>query len=127
MLLSLLCGCDGVYNEHVLGNFYLTTLESKDDLCLSYYDSASKSYPIIVDCGIYNVQYNKEYIIVKKHPFLKPDSRLRYNKDVTEIYIVKIVNTKYFEDKNCLGPFTEEEFIVKKKELNVEGLSEFPL
>lgn len=126
MFLSLFCSCDGVYNKHILGNFYLTALDSKNDLFLSYYDPVSKSYPVIVDCGIYDVQYNKEYIIVKRHPFLKPDSRLRYNKDVTEFYIVKVVHTTYFWDENCLGPFTEEEFVTKEKELNIGKLSEFP-
>ncbi|MDY5238916.1 DUF3997 domain-containing protein [Bacteroides helcogenes] len=126
MLLSQFCSCDGIYNKHILGNFYLTACDTIHELCLSYYDSVSKCYPIIVDCGVYDVRYNKEYIIVKRHPFLKPDSRLEYNEDVTEFYIVKVVHTTYFGDENCLGPFTEEEFVTKEKELNVGKLLEFP-
>lgn len=127
VLLFLLSSCDNMYNKNVIGNFYLTATESLDDLCLVYYEHKSNSYPAIIAYGIFSVQYNCEYIIVKKHPFLNPQSRLRFDVNITEFYIIKNVYTDFFEDKYCLGPLNEEMFIQKIKELNIGNLKEFSI
>jgi hypothetical protein len=125
LLFFILNGCDSMYNKNVVGNFYLTAVESLDDACLVYHEHKSNSYPAIIAYGIFSVQYNSEYIIVKKHPFLNTQSRLRFDMNVTEFYIVKNVHTDFFDDKNCLGPFNEETFLRKIKELNICNLIEF--
>ncbi len=126
-LFFLLNSCNNMYNKNIVGNFYLTSTDSLDDLCLVYYEIQSDSYPAIVAYGIYSVQYNNQYLIVKKHPFLNAHSRLKFDTNITEFYIVKNVCSDFFEDQNCLGPLNEEEFNEKVVSLNIGELKDFKI
>jgi hypothetical protein len=113
-------GCDGIYVEHLVGNYYLTKMDYDDkELDLSY-NLGNGSYIGVVPPALFAAGYDDEYIIAKLHPRngLYGDGAI--NKKVTYYYIVPLkYKVHHSPDENRIGPLSEEEFPAKRKELKM--------
>ena len=71
----------------------------------------------VVNDGVYAVGFNSDFIIVKAHPFYRPNF---LNRDVTNFYIIPLNNTVPEQvDENKIGPLTEPEFNKMREKLNI--------
>lgn len=120
LLLCCLCGCGNgfVYEEHLTGNYYLIGIDSKEDMDVCYYDKEVDVFLGIVGGGVCGAGFDEQFILVKKYKELE---NYRYDKSCLEYYIIPIDNTQYATDaqENCFGPFDEQGFEAKRRELGV--------
>ena len=118
LLLSVMTiSCDGLHKEHITGNYYLVSTDYVDeDLSVSY-DLGDGSYIGVVNETVFAVGYNKDFIIAKQHPAKEINNP---DKSITNYFIVPITNkVDKWPDENKIGPLTELEFLIKRKELNI--------
>src|ERR1035437_3702021 len=87
LLFSILSGCQyGMHKEKIIDQYYLTYDDFESDLSLSY-DLGDGSFIGVVNYAVFAVGYNSNFIIVKNHPFVEPDS---INRTVTNYFIIQI-------------------------------------
>jgi hypothetical protein len=112
-------GCDGMYKEHLIGNYYLTKMDYADeDLDLSY-NLGNGSYIGVVPPTLFAVGYDDDYIIAKRHP-CNGHGLSSINKEVTHYYIVPLkYEVHHSPDENRIGPLSEKDFLAKRKELKI--------
>jgi hypothetical protein len=124
-MLLFMTGCAGMYEERLVGNYYLTKMDyANEDLSLSY-DLGNGSYVDVVSSTLFAVGYDDEYIIAKRHP-LNGYGRNAINKRVTYYYIVPLKYKVHdWPDENRIGPLSEEEFLEKRKELKMSNTLTF--
>ncbi len=119
MLIMLLAGCYGglVYEERIVGNYYLIGIDAKDEMFLSHRDSLTNYDNSITNIGIRAVWHNDRYIIVRKYQCFKDTAGFRaLNPDSIEFYIVDMES----KDKSTyLGPFSEQKCMEEKNKLNI--------
>ena len=126
LLLPIFSGCQyGMHKEKITDKYFLTYEDNESDLSLSY-DLDDGTYIGVVNNTIFAVGYNSNFIIVKNHPFVEPDS---INRTVTNYYIVKIDKniSKYKVDENKIGPMNELNFNKKRKELKIPDNLDFTI
>jgi hypothetical protein len=117
VILTIIAGYQPA-NEHLTGNYYLVEMETGEGLMLGY-DLGNGNYVGVVPQTLFAVGYNDEYIIAGQHPCngYGPGS---VNKKVTYYYIVPLKYKVHdWPDENRIGPLPEEEFLAKRKELNM--------
>ncbi|WP_455623830.1 DUF3997 domain-containing protein [Parabacteroides sp.] len=122
-LLFILSGCGFVYEEQLTGNYYLVAVDVKDDMTVCYHDEPELWLGIGKE-GVYEVGYDEHFILTKNYKVLLDSAGMslhRYDKSITEYYIIPVDNTQNHFDaqENYFGAFTEEEFEAKRKELGV--------
>lgn len=116
-LLSL-SGCSYfAIRENITGNYYLVAGDEEEQCSLSYLRNPNDNYDPIVGASVYAVGNNETYMLVKQHPRTFPYPS---DKSLTYYYILPIKK----EIKGCvsdglLGPYTAEQFNVKRKELSI--------
>jgi len=118
LLILILSGCQyGMHKEKIIDKYFLTYDDSKYDLSLSY-DLGDGSFIGVVNYAVFAVGYNSNFIIVKNHPFVEPDS---INRTITNYFIIKIDrNISQFKvDENKIGPLSKQEFDKKRKKLKI--------
>lgn len=120
-LLSLLLqGCsDGfVHKEQIVGNYYLTALELKQGMTLSYNISNKKDVFIgVVNPTVFALGNNDNFIIVKQHP---EKSAYKSDNTLTNYYIIPLKEPIIKSpEKNVIGPMTKEEFEEMRVELEM--------
>ena len=85
LLILILSGCQyGMHKEKIIDKYFLTYDDSKYDLSLSY-DLGDGSFIGVVNYAVFAVGYNSNFIIVKNHPFVEPDS---INRTITNYFII---------------------------------------
>lgn len=119
LLFVLFSGCSGMEKKHLTGNYYLIKMDYADEeLSLSYKDGS-----VVIRPTIFAVGYDEDFIIVKQHPS-KFGKEL--DKSITNCYIIPLkYEVNKWPDKNKIGPLTEEEFLLKRKELNISDELKF--
>lgn len=122
-LLLILSGCGFVYEQQLTGNYYLVAIDSKQDMAVCYHDEP-ELWLGIGGNGVYEVGHDEYFILTKKYKELQDSLGMsfhRYDKNITEYYIIPVDNTQNHFDaqENYLGPLTSEEFEAKRKELRV--------
>jgi len=75
---------------------------------------------------IFNVGYNKDYIIAKQHP-LKGDFYSEPDFAVTNYFIIDIKENEKGFRKGVIGPLSAAEFDKKTEELRIKGKVEFTI
>ena len=124
LLILILSGCQyGMHKEKIIDKYFLTYDDSKYDLSLSY-DLGDGSFIGVVNYAVFAVGYNSNFIIVKNHPFVEPDS---INRTITNFFIIQIDrNISQFKvDENKIGPLSKQEFDKKRKELKIPDELDF--
>ncbi len=105
---------DLVHNEKIIEGFYLIAVDINEDMDLSY-EVGSGNFVGIIGQTVFAVGFNKNYIIAKQHPY--------NNRKITNYYIVMIDNLDpLWPEKNVIGPFTKQEFNLKRQELNITDI-----
>ncbi|TKG95776.1 DUF3997 domain-containing protein [Puteibacter caeruleilacunae] len=101
---KLTAGYELSANDHISGMSIYTTDEQ---------------YQIgIVNATVFAVGYNKNFIIVKQHPF----EGNSVNKAITNYFIIPIKNDGNLPpDKNKIGPLTYHDFLKKRNELGISN------
>ena len=126
LLLPIFSGCQyGTHKDKIIDKYFLTYVDTESMLSLSY-DLENGDFIGVVNDAVFAVGYNSNFIIVKNHPFVEPDS---INRTVTNYYIVKIDKniSKYKVDENKIGPMTELNFNKKRKELKIPDNLDFTI
>ena len=124
LLPLLLNACGFVHEERLTGNYYLIAIDAMEDMSVSYYDKEFDVFQGICGNGVYEVGYDDHFIITKKYKEL---NRWKYDKTVTEYYIIPVDNTgdSWKAQEDCIGPLTKQEFEAKRKELGVPDVITF--
>jgi hypothetical protein len=113
----VLFGCNDMNNEHVIGGYYLSTVDYVEDGMSLYYDLDDGNYIGVVNETVFAVGYNEEFIIVKQHPTNYP---FPPDKSTTNYYIIPLkFKVNHFPDENKIGPLSEIDFTIKRKELGI--------
>ena len=118
LLLPIFSGCQyGMHKEKITDKYFLTYVDTESMLSLSY-DLEDGDFIGVVNDAVFAVGYNSNFIIVKNHPFVEPDS---INRTVTNYFIIQIDrNISQFKvDENKIGPLSKQEFDKKRKELKI--------
>ena len=124
-ILLLIGGCKGfAIEEKIIENYYLIATDDAEDLDLSYHEpSDGDIYGSVIGAKVFGVGYNDKYIIVKQHPRIFPNPP---NTNITYYYILPIKKSMDWKSKNGLiGPLSLENFIQKRKELNIPEALQF--
>jgi len=108
-LLGLLFGCyrPGMDEYWKDGRYALLAIDVKSEMSLAWIASDG-SYITVVDSTVFAVGSNANYIIVKRHPKLAA-SATKYDRSITECFVVKRVTTATDSASNVQGPLTEEQ------------------
>jgi len=119
----ILTSCIGnVYEKELTAGYELS---ANDDISgMSIYANDGQYQVGVVNATVFSVGFDQNFIIAKQHPF-KNNS---INKSVTNYYIVPVkdkINTS--PDENKIGPLTQEEFFIKRKELEVSDNLNFTI
>jgi len=119
LVLFFFTGCFpfSAHDERLVGKFSLSATDIDSDMSLCYGVSSGGRIGI-VDATVFAVGFNNDYVIAKQHPKGQRDEP---DKSITNYYIVPIkMDTTIFVVKdNVIGPLTEEEFVAKRKELDI--------
>ena len=124
LLLSILSGCQyGIHKEKIIDKYFLTYVDSESMTTLSY-DLDDGNFIGVVNDAVFAVGYNSNFIIVKNHPFVEPNS---INRTVTNYFIIQIDRniSIYHVEENKIGPLTEQAFYKKRKELKIPADLDF--
>lgn len=101
----------------LIGNYHLVAMNYEKEATDLSYKLSSGDYSGVVDPTVFEVGYNKTFIITGQHPRKFPNPS---DKFVTNYFIVPIENRVHQSpDENKTGPLTEIEFLQKRKELRV--------
>lgn len=115
----LFVGCqDLAVKEKIIDNYFLVAADASEWTSLSYHeDNEGTNYSSLIEATVFAVGYNDNYMIVKQHPCILPNPP---DKTITNYYILPLKEGMDWRTKNGLiGPLTEQEFIEKRKELNI--------
>ena len=114
---------DFVENRKISGNYYLISVDILTDRCICYKDDDGGFRGITNNC-IVAVGYDDNFIIAKQHPVT---ASYEINSSITNYYIIPLNKPviKYYEEKNVIGPLSEKDFELKKKELGVSDSIKF--
>jgi hypothetical protein len=110
-----LMSCDYSYEKQIGENYFIRCIESRERMDIGF--GTSKSSEGLVNQTVYEVHWNEQYILAKRHP----SNLVPLKKNITEYYIIKKV--KFGEakaSKNMYGPLNFEEYEDKKKELSID-------
>ncbi|HRP03146.1 MAG TPA: DUF3997 domain-containing protein [Candidatus Kapabacteria bacterium] len=115
IILFLFSSCQDIaYNEKIIGRYYLIAIDYLEQMNLSFQLENNNSVGIIGQT-VFAVGFNKNYIIVKQHPY--------NNRKITNYYIVLMHHEMtYWSEKGVLGPYNLEEFEQKRQELNISDI-----
>lgn len=119
-----LISCDVTWDDKLIGNYYLLAIDSMSDMRVTYYPKNGSINFDITEGGIYEVGHDANFILVKAYKTMIDslgNSLYRYNRDITEYYIIPVNNTQsgLEAQENCFKLLTDKEFEAKRKELGV--------
>jgi hypothetical protein len=120
-LIIIAQGCQiGDYEQKINGDYYLSALDSKQNMEIVYIDKQSYMFSVI-GATVFSIGSNDEFIIAKQHPKKFPN---KSNKSITNYFIIPIKNKKSdIIEKNIIGPLTEIQFKNQKKNLNITNIA----
>jgi len=96
--LSLLTSCDYHYQKQIGENYFIRCIENRNRMNIGF--GATDTSEGLISSTVFEVFYDDEYILVKRHPITK-------GKEVTEYYIIKKVKFGVAKaSKNMYGPLT---------------------
>ena len=122
-VITLLTSCNGISVEHLTDNYYLTKMDYEANNRSLSYKLGKGSYLGVVNATIFAVGYNDDFIIVKQHPRSFPNPP---DTNMTNYYVVPLkFKVNHWADENKFGPLTLEEFLIKRKELEISDDLEF--
>lgn len=126
LLLPFMQSCGFVYERHLIGNYYLIAVDTKDDMDVCYHPQKEDDAPYtgITGASVYAVGYDDDFILVKAYRAFRDSMGItlpRYDKNTTEYYIIPVNNKQeaWEAQENKLGVFSKKDFEVKRKELGV--------
>lgn len=100
------------------GNYNICWVDNMRWQTIMYNSNGHGGGSYEVDPYIFSVGYNDKFIIAKQHPLCKDylDSNCFPDQNVINYFIINVI------DREKFGPFSENEFQQKKKELNIEDI-----
>ena len=113
-------GFSGIQSEHVVGDFYVATVDKvreRQDLVRIKNGESSGS---VVERMVYAVWNNDDVIIVKQHPAV---GDWKVDEDVTNYFIVIVDKTdtdECFYNDSVIGPLDDNMFEQSVKELGIK-------
>lgn len=119
-----LISCGVTWDDKLTGNYYLLAIDSMRDMRITYYPKNGSINFDITEGGIYEVGHDANFILAKAYKTMIDslgNSLYRYNRDITEYYIIPVDNTQsgLEAQENCFKLLTDKEFEAKRKELGV--------
>jgi len=107
-----------VVEKRIIDNYYLAATDELEGTALCYHDSSEGNfYDVIIGSTVIAVGYNNEYLIAKQHPRKFPYPP---DKSITNYYILPLKKGIDWKNNNDLiGPLSESQFYLKRKELNI--------
>ena len=110
--------CGFVTEQKIIENYYFIATDDSEGMHLSYHESSDENdYGTLIGATVFAVGNNDDYMIVKQHPRIFPNPP---DKKTTNYYILPLTKGMDWRTKNgLLGPLTLEQFIKKRKELNI--------
>jgi hypothetical protein len=114
VLAVLLAGCGFVHDEHLVGPYYLTAVDTDEQMSLGHALAGGERVGR-VDETVFAVGWDDRYLVAKQHP--KNDRR------VTNYYVVDRARDRADADPaaSVTGPLSEAAFLAKKAELSLPG------
>ena len=141
-----LVGCGFVHDEHLVGPYYLTAVDSPDDMSVCYELSHGDRLGLI-DETVFAVGWNDRFIVAKQHPrkwttahttLLVDEKGVHvhaghtYDRRVTNYFYLEMardsallqpgIADSNWQHRSVTGPLTEAEFQARKAKL---GLPDF--
>lgn len=110
ILSFLFFSCDS-WKSPIVNNYYLIAIDLRENLSICYATKTTGCGVSVIPQTILAVGHNEDFIIAQSS----------YGGGMYFIIPSKDKVHK-FPDENKLGPFREEEFILKKKELGISSL-----
>lgn len=111
-LCFVLVGCGFSKQKQIGESYFLRKGDLKRDVDIGFGNSSSSEG--IVGPTVFEVYWNNDFILAKRHPVSK-------EKNLVEYYILKkVVFGKEKASENMFGPLTLEQFEAKKKELLIQ-------
>jgi len=105
-------GCDFRGQEQIGESYFLRKGDLKRDVDIGFGTSSSSEG--IIGATVFEVQWDDDFILAKRHPISKDENLVEY-------YILKkVVFGKAKASENMFGPLTLGQFEVKKKELSIK-------
>jgi len=115
-------GCGFVHDEHLIGPYYLSAVDTPDQMCVSYALGNGNELGLIHET-VFAVGWNDRYIVAKQHP--ENDRRVTnyyYLEMALDSTLLKPSVDPNWQHKSVTGPLTEAVFLARKAEL---GLPDF--
>lgn len=108
-------------SDTITGNYEVMWVDVREQRAICERDGTySSAWGVLVDEYVFAAGHDNNFIIAKQHPLLdhKPGEEFKIDTTVTNYFIIDMrkVNNK------VLGPLTREEFMEKRKELNIEKI-----
>lgn len=119
-LILTMQGCQiGAYKQKIYDKYYLSALDSKEDMEVVYIDKQGYMLSII-EASVFSIGKNDEFIVAKQHPKEFPN---KANKNIVNYFIIPIKNQKSKNiEKNIIGPLTDIQFDSIKKQLKINNI-----
>ena len=115
-LINLLFSCNGNIKNHIIGRYYLVSIDTNDNMTISYEVDDDGNTVGVVDEKVFSVGNNDTYIIAKQHP--------NRNKNTVNYFIIPIYKEfTYSPEKGVIGPLSLNQFETKLKELKISNLT----
>ncbi|MGI4762606.1 MAG: hypothetical protein ACRYF0_17990 [Janthinobacterium lividum] len=124
LLLLLFSSCQRNDEIHLAKNYYLSEIGNENETSISVpIDNDSRVSVDVVGPSVFAFGSDSNYIIAKQHPVTFPESP---QKNVTNYYIIPLHNpVSDYTDLNVIGPLSQHEFLLKKRELNISDNIDF--
>jgi hypothetical protein len=126
VLITILSGCGGLITRKIIANYYLVSTDyDNQTTSLEYKLDESGDYVGVIDEMVFEAGFDNKYIIAKQHPrnFPSPPNKL-----ITNYYIISIVDTPTLSpEKGVIGPLTQQNFDIKRKELGIPNSLTFTI
>ena len=115
----LFSGCD--FSTESLGHgYFLRAIDGKQNMAVAYGDRSRNA--AIVDQTVFEVLYNENFILAKRHPSKLGVNLGAINRDSTEYYVIeKIADDTDNPYRTVNGPLSFEMY---KEQLKILGLQE---
>ena len=119
-------GCFGLFDsssDDITGRYQVTWIDIQEQqfICI-YLDDYSSSSLMLVPEYVFAVGHNDNFIIAKQHPTSGFENGFKINKFVTNYFIIEMNKKTKTEEEKVIGPLTEEEFKIRRKEFKIENI-----
>lgn len=116
LLFGFLQSCD-YYQKQIGESYFIRAVNSRETMDIGF--GKKEGSEGIVDQTVFEVHWDEEYILAKRHPLESPGND-GINRNITEYYILKkVIYGEAKASHNMYGPLAKEEYESKKEELGL--------